>query len=106
MNDSIKDIDAMIGALDTLVLQHALEKTPKQTYHITAPALATLLGTETDTLETIMRRLNTYIWNNSLTCAGNTVKLTPQLQEAVHIYTATTHYSDLVVAITRHIQSI
>ena len=102
------DLISTVAALDSAVLRTTLSPSSTPTYHITTPALASLLGTETDTLESIMRRLNTYIWNNSLVAPENHVKLTPQLQEALapHLPIQTTPYSAVVVALTRHIRLV
>lgn len=95
------DLISTVAALDSAVLRASLNPSPSQIYHIRTPALAALLGTEMDTLETIMRRLNTYIWNNSLSAPHNHVKLTPQLQEALSLYTQTAPYNAVVVALTK-----
>jgi hypothetical protein len=96
------DLISTVAALDSAVLRATLNPSPNLVYHVRTPALAALLGTETDTLDVILRRFNTYIWNNSLAAPDNHVKLTPQLQEALALpHTQTAPYNAVVVALTK-----
>lgn len=95
MDSSINEVSARISDLDTSLLQQILAPTAT-IYRITLPALSALINVETDTLEAIMRRVNAYIFNNSLA----------QLQQALHIQDQPLHYSAVVVHLMKHIRII
>jgi hypothetical protein len=100
------DLISTVAALDSAVLRATLNPSPNLVYHVRTPALTALLGTAADTLDVILRRFNTYIWNNSLTAPDNHVKLTPQLQEALAPqlpHTQTAPYNAVIVALMQHL---
>lgn len=97
------DLISTVAALDSAVLRATLNPSPSLIYRIRTPALASIIGTDADTLDVILRRFNTYIWNNSLTAPDNHIKLTPQLQGAIGLYTQTAPYNAVIVALTQHL---
>jgi hypothetical protein len=98
------DLISTVAALDSAVLRATLNPSPSLVYHVRTPALTALLGTAADTLDVILRRFNTYIWNNSLTAPDNHVKLTPQLQEALALpHTQTAPYNAVIVALIQQL---
>jgi hypothetical protein len=98
------DLISTVAALDSAVLRATLNPSPNLVYHVRTPALTALLGTAADTLDVILRRFNTYIWNNSLAAPDNHVKLTPQLQEALALpHTQTAPYNAVIVALIQQL---
>ncbi len=99
----IRALTEQVNSIDTAVVGAVLKKTTIPLYHCTDGHLKTLLGLDGDeALDIILRKLNTYIWNNQLTCGRDHVKLTPALQEAVHLYEQSTSYSVLLIAFVKH----
>ena len=101
----IRALTEQVNSIDTAVVGAVLQKHSTPLYHCTDGHLKALLGLDGgagEPLDIILRKLNTYIWNNQLTCGRDHLKLTPALQEAVHLYEQSTSYSVLLMAFVKH----
>ena len=104
----IRALTEQVNSIDTAVVGAVLKKTTVPLYHCTDGHLKTLLGLDDagEPLDIILRKLNTYIWNNQLTCSRTHVKLPAALQEAVHLYEQSTSYSVLLMAFVKHFRLV
>jgi hypothetical protein len=103
MDTQASTLTEHINTLDSTIVGAVLAPSKPPTYSCSAPQLKKLLGTDGHMpLDEILRKFNTYIWNNQLYCGASSIKLPQELQEALHLYEQTAPYSAVLVSLTKH----
>ena len=103
MNTQASALTEQINTLDSTIVGAVLAPATPPTYTCSSPQIKKLLGADDHApLDQILRKFNTYIWNNQLYCGASYIKLPQELQEALHLYQQTAPYSAVLISLTKH----